>query len=340
MCVTHFLTLCAITHLTVSCIRTEKNASQWSKDVLKRLLVGVKADDPSVGVVEVTEVTDMDGEAVANNRKAKLIFFYEWNIRGKWKGRRNGDADDVKGTFEITNLSEENEASEVEVIVSLKEKTVKSPAAEMVKELMRKKGSDAVRASLSQYIDLLKTDFAKDLIKPTKDSKETTVSPKPDSEKQSKLLINNGPGVSACSTSQTRVSDLRDLSLREELKCRKDEIFRALTQVELVSAFTRGPAVSEPHVDGRFSYFDGNVSGTFAALVPDQEIRQKWRFKSWPAGHFSDVVIRIEERDDHTVLSVKQTGIPSNDFERTENGWRHMYFQSLKQTFGFGSTLF
>ena len=39
------------------------------------------------GVAELTEFTTLDGEASANNRKSKLIFFYEWDIKMKWKGQ-------------------------------------------------------------------------------------------------------------------------------------------------------------------------------------------------------------------------------------------------------------
>jgi len=35
---------------------------------------------------EITSITSMEGEATANNRKAKLIFFYEWVIKGEWSG--------------------------------------------------------------------------------------------------------------------------------------------------------------------------------------------------------------------------------------------------------------
>ena len=31
-------------------------------------------------------MTSIEGEATANNRKAKLIFFYEWVIKGEWSG--------------------------------------------------------------------------------------------------------------------------------------------------------------------------------------------------------------------------------------------------------------
>ena len=36
---------------------------------------------------EVSEVSKVEGEASANNRKAKLIFFYEWEIKAEWKGK-------------------------------------------------------------------------------------------------------------------------------------------------------------------------------------------------------------------------------------------------------------
>lgn len=38
------------------------------------------------GKCEVTEVSKVEGEASINNRKGKLIFFYEWNLKAKWKG--------------------------------------------------------------------------------------------------------------------------------------------------------------------------------------------------------------------------------------------------------------
>lgn len=57
-----------------------------------------------------------EGEAVANNRKGKLIFFYEWDIVLKWTGRlKGGENNAVEGTISIPNLSEENDISEIDV---------------------------------------------------------------------------------------------------------------------------------------------------------------------------------------------------------------------------------
>lgn len=60
----------------------------------------------------VTEVETCDGEAVVNNRKGKLIFFYEWNIVLKWV---SDDDSKIEGKITIPNLSEENDISEVSV---------------------------------------------------------------------------------------------------------------------------------------------------------------------------------------------------------------------------------
>ena len=42
----------------------------------------------------IEEVTKIEGEASASNRKAKLIFFYEWVITAKWKGNVAHNAED------------------------------------------------------------------------------------------------------------------------------------------------------------------------------------------------------------------------------------------------------
>jgi activator of HSP90 ATPase len=58
----------------------------------------------------------IEGEAVVNNRKAKLIFFYEWDMTLTWKGRLKDGNGECEGKINIPNLSEENDISEIEVI--------------------------------------------------------------------------------------------------------------------------------------------------------------------------------------------------------------------------------
>lgn len=48
-------------------------------------MVGLSVENEE-GSCEVTEVSKLDGEASINNRKGKLIFFYEWNLKANWTG--------------------------------------------------------------------------------------------------------------------------------------------------------------------------------------------------------------------------------------------------------------
>lgn len=65
---------------------------------------------------KISEVEKCEGEAVANNRKGKLIFFYEWNIILKWKcPTAEKEKSKIEGKINIPNLSEENDISEVDV---------------------------------------------------------------------------------------------------------------------------------------------------------------------------------------------------------------------------------
>lgn len=70
----------------------------------------------------------------------------------------------------------------------------------------------------------------------------------------------------------------------------------------MVQAFTKGAAQVIPNVGGHFQMLDTNVSGKFLKLVPPNELEFEWRFKSWPAEHYSFVKITIEE-----VSTVKPT---------------------------------
>jgi activator of HSP90 ATPase len=90
----------------------------------------------------------------------------------------------------------------------------------------------------------------------------------------------------------------------------------------------------------RFSLFGGNITGNFLEIVPGKKIVQTWRYKQWPEGHFSSVEMEFVEKDDHTILKLKQTLVPSNEYDNTNQNWQRYYFESIRSTFGFGSFLY
>lgn len=64
----------------------EKNATPWSKNRLNELFIGQTILNGPLKL-EFIEFKKLEGEATANNRKAKLIFLFEWIIEIKYVGK-------------------------------------------------------------------------------------------------------------------------------------------------------------------------------------------------------------------------------------------------------------
>ena len=76
----------------------------------------------------------------------------------------------------------------------------------------------------------------------------------------------------------------------------------------------------------------------FDSASGEATIVWKWRFATWQPGHFSTVTITLTDKDGGTELELKQTGVPEEEKERTENGWKGLLFERLKAMLG-GSVL-
>ncbi|XP_058119477.1 activator of 90 kDa heat shock protein ATPase homolog 1 [Anopheles ziemanni] len=321
---------------------TEKNATPWSKDKLKALLDGFVISEAGLECT-VTKIDKLDGEATANNRKGKLIFFYEWNIVLLWTGRCNDE--EVTGKVSIPNLSEENDVDEVELTVSVDSS---NPASEKLKLFMYNIGREKLRKQLDTYIRQLKADFAKGLILPKKDELNggETVPVKKDKETVYASGFNKKKVDLETVTSDTTKPiggvklDVKTLKTTEKFQCRANELFDALTREDMVTAFTRGYVKQELFKGGDFVYFGGNISGKFEDIVPNQKLVQTWRYKQWPSGHYSTVTIELDEKEDHTELKLTQTMIPAAEYEMTRQNWQRYYWDSIRSAFGFGSFLY
>ncbi|XP_076313655.1 activator of 90 kDa heat shock protein ATPase homolog 1 isoform X2 [Tachypleus tridentatus] len=252
-------------------------------------------------------------------------------IEGEIGQHKESDTE-IEGTAEIPNLSEENDPSEVDVNVSV---TTTDIFSEQLKDLMRTIGTQKIREKLAEYIKRLKDEFSQGMILPTKEQAKTTSN-----------VMKVTPSKQVYTASDDNVErkavrlDLTELNMTESFKCKAEEFFRALTIKEMVQAFTQGPCQLELTEGGKFSLFDGNVYGTFVELIPNEKIVQKWRFKNWPSGHYSDVILEIIEREDSTEVKLTQKGVPRNELEQTREGWKNYYWQSMKRVFGFGAMLF
>jgi len=284
------------------------------------------------GSARITEVESITGDVIANCRKGKLIFFYEVVIKLKWSGECD-DGTKVNGTATIPNLSEEQDIEDIEVQVKLV--SDESAARKKVKELVRKKGSDLIRVQLGKWLKALKEEYALDLVKPTKGASKSGEAPAPAPIKTSSApaASNSTPGKSS---SGGEVPKYVDFSLSEEFSCSAMDLFQAIVDQGRVQAYTQSACKIDPKVGGEFTLFSGNVQGVFEKIEPGKMVQQAWRFKHWPAGHFSTVVLKITEEDGKCKLSLSQKNVPEADLESTKAGWRSHQWDRMKAILGLG----
>lgn len=277
---------------------TEKNATPWSKERITSLFKNFQIKHDSKVNCSVVQVDKIDGEATANNRKGKLIFFYEWNVVLKWEGSLDEDERTYKGKVTIPNLSEENDLDDIDITISIDESNDES---ERLKQFMYNIGRSQIRAQIGVYLRELREEFSKGLILPKKDDPKV----KPDgvsnitsgfNKKVNLLPINSGGDKSSGTPSIGCKLDVKTITLNETFQCTAKDLYDALTKQEMVSIFTRSSAKVDATRGGEFVIFNGNITGKFEELVPNEKIVQTWRYKQWPSGHYSHVTINFIQK--------------------------------------------
>ncbi|VDD77743.1 unnamed protein product [Mesocestoides corti] len=314
---------------------TEKNATQWSIDRIKSLLIGYTFESQDF-FVELTNVTKCNGEAIANNRKAKLIFFYEWDIEIEWRGKfvrkltfalrhissKKSSEKPTKflGKIVVNNLSEEYSANELDFDVTCESS---SSDANEVKEFLRKSGPQYLRKQLGIYITDLKHEYGKDLILPTKDKQGSQASASSKTPTGGNLVeaMRKSEPHSTKNTSTPIFDSLGtvNISMNEDFMCTPEDLYKVLVTEEVCAL------IYPVH---------------FRSCVPNKSISMFWRKASWPEGHQSIVKLDFTQSETGTHLKLTQTNVPASDKEGTQSGWPTHYFAPIQRTFGFGGRLF
>ncbi|XP_047244997.1 activator of 90 kDa heat shock protein ATPase homolog 1-like [Girardinichthys multiradiatus] len=312
---------------------TERDVSAWSSERLRQLLLAIRVEGPE-GVCEVTDVSKLDGEASINNRKGKLFFFYEFQLRANWLGTSCSGVK-YRGTIDVPNLSDENDEDDLDISVSLCKDQPSTPLL----DLMKRSGIKEVRMVLGQYVHDLKSDFSQGMILPTADGQKpsTPVVTKKKQVKTSKIQITSEAKSSSSPVPCPTGSRIQTccFSLKETFLTSADELYRTFINQEFVQVFTRSAATVDGRRGGIFQLLDGSVSGEFSKLVPDQRIEMRWRFRTWPNDHYATISLELVDRGDATELKLECRGVPAGEEETTREGWNRFYFQAIKQTFGY-----
>lgn len=122
---------------------------------------------------------------------------------------------------------------------------------------------------------------------------------------------------------------MKQLTQTYTIKAPLTQVWQALTNARIAEQWGAGPATVNPVVGGAFSYWDGDIHGTFTKVVPQQLIEQEWYGHDNPSWKY------------HVQFSFESTGHDTNvhllysgeivDEQRDIDDWREYYFEPIKQ---------
>ncbi|EIE84970.1 hypothetical protein RO3G_09680 [Rhizopus delemar RA 99-880] len=89
-------------------------------------------------------------------------------------------------------------------------------------------------------------------------------------------------------------------------------IYEALLDPKRASIWTRSNNLKvSKKIGSSFEFFDKNVQGVLLGLTPYKTIRQTWKLRSWPKGHYSTVTIDLLETKEGVTSMPLEENIPS-----------------------------
>ena len=103
------------------------------------------------------------------------------------------------------------------------------------------------------------------------------------------------------------------MSIHQEIdfKSTPKRVFNALTNAQQFAELTGAAAEITPESGGKFSSFNGMITGMTIEIVPDNRLVQAWRVANWEPGVYSIVKFELKEISATTIPTERQTDLRS-----------------------------
>ncbi len=135
----------------------------------------------------------------------------------------------------------------------------------------------------------------------------------------------------------TRAAAGRTTTIRQKefISARPVEIYDAFLNAQKHSAFTGARATNDRWVGGKFTAWDGYISGKNLALENGRRIVQEWKTTEWPTGCKPSLLeFTFKPKGAGTVVTMVQKDVPSVQAGNYRRGWTDYYWMPLKKYFG------
>ena len=120
-------------------------------------------------------------------------------------------------------------------------------------------------------------------------------------------------------------------TLSDVISASPAQIYKAWLSTSGHTGMTGSPAVVESKVKGKFTAWDGYISGEILELQPHRRIVQAWRTTEFPpASPDSRVEIILEPDPGGTKITITHSNIPEGQADDYKQGWHDFYFEPMK----------
>jgi len=281
----------------------------------------------------------LSGEATANNRRGKTIYIYEIEVTIKFDAEMP-DGKHHTGTVSFPYIGEDTEPDDWEVRVTCTTSGANSDTKDTIALAVRKVATKDLREKFADVLELMREHFR--CHTPSSSTPSSTSSLPPGVTSQATVAAvaqavkKSGDAHDTRNEEVTRAeAGSSALEFDEHFAANPKELYEILLDGNRMSMVTGGAKI-EKRIGGEFSLFNGAVTGFITEMNDGERFVQRWRFSSWRTGAFSTVTITLSERNGETIVHLKQVGIPEDDKNRTEAGWRQNIFNRIRGIFGFG----
>jgi uncharacterized protein YndB with AHSA1/START domain len=107
------------------------------------------------------------------------------------------------------------------------------------------------------------------------------------------------------------------------------KVWQALTDAEMAEQWGAAPAKVDAREGGEFSYWNGDIHGTYTKLVPRELIEQDWYGHDHPERKFK-ALFTFEENDNSTTVHLTFSGNIEDEQKDTKD-WQEYYFDPIKK---------
>jgi activator of HSP90 ATPase len=127
---------------------------------------------------------------------------------------------------------------------------------------------------------------------------------------------------------------MESLRITKTFPASREQVYLAWLDSKTHSRMTGSKAIVTARVNGKFSAWDGYISGATIALQPNRKIVQSWRTADFPETSPDSILeIRLAEVRTGTRLTLVHKNIPDEQSAGYKQGWKDYYFKPMMMYF-------